>query len=75
MTLNGGRHHQDSRRPPATASAKQSLRQGDQPGTAGGGANIDLASSSTTADAIDAFFPGAFGAMLDANLVTEAVNL
>lgn len=44
-------------------------------GTAGGGANIDLASSSTTADAIDAFFTGPFGAMLDANLVTEAVNL
>lgn len=44
-------------------------------GAAVGGANIDLASSSTTADAIDAFFTGAFGAMLDANLVTAPVNL
>lgn len=44
-------------------------------GSASGGANIDLASSSTTADEIDAFFTGPFGAMLDANLVTEAVNL
>lgn len=44
-------------------------------GSAGGGANIDLTSPSTTADQIDAFFTGAFGAMLDANLVTEAVNL
>ncbi|WP_240233609.1 major capsid protein [Devosia lacusdianchii] len=44
-------------------------------GSAGGGANIDLSSSSTTADQIDAFFTGAFGAMLDANLITEAVNL
>lgn len=44
-------------------------------GNATGGANIDLASTSTTADAMDAFFTGAFGAMLDANLITEAVNL
>lgn len=44
-------------------------------GSAGGGANIDLAASATTADAIDAFFTGPFGAMLDANLITEAVNL
>ncbi|MGA0540721.1 major capsid protein [Neotabrizicola sp. VNH66] len=38
-----------------------------------GGANIDL----TTADAddIDAFLSGAFGAMLDANLITQPVNL
>lgn len=37
------------------------------------GANIDL----TTADwaAMDAFFNGAFGAMLDANLITGKVNL
>jgi hypothetical protein len=44
-------------------------------GSAGGGANIDLTSASTTADDIDKFFSGAFGAMLDANLVTEPVNL
>lgn len=44
-------------------------------GSATGGANIDLASTSTTADALDAFFTGPFGAMLDANLITEAVNL
>lgn len=44
-------------------------------GSAGGGANIDLASPSTTADQIDAFFTGAFGAMLDANLITSPVNL
>lgn len=44
-------------------------------GSAVGGANIDLSSSGTTADAMDAFFTGAFGAMLDANLITEAVNL
>jgi hypothetical protein len=44
-------------------------------GSAGGGANIDLSSSSTTADQIDAFFTGAFGVMLDANLITEPVNL
>lgn len=44
-------------------------------GSAVGGANIDLTSPSTTADAIDAFFTGAFGAMLDANLITEPVNL
>lgn len=44
-------------------------------GTATGGANIDLAATSTTADQLDAFFTGPFGAMLDANLITEAVNL
>ncbi|GGA64908.1 major capsid protein [Pelagibacterium lentulum] len=44
-------------------------------GSAVGGANIDLASTSTTADEIDAFFTGPFGAMLDANLITEPVNL
>lgn len=44
-------------------------------GTAGGGANIDLTSSATTADQIDTFFTGAFGAMLDDNLVSQPVNL
>lgn len=42
-------------------------------GTAGGGANIDL--TSATADALDAFFTGPFGAMLDANLVVGKVNI
>ena len=37
------------------------------------GANINL--TSATADAIDTFFTGAFGAMLDANLVVGKVNL
>ncbi|HYE46228.1 MAG TPA: major capsid protein [Caulobacter sp.] len=44
-------------------------------GTAGGGANIDLTSASTTSDAIDAFFTQTLGAMLDANLITGKVNL
>lgn len=44
-------------------------------GSATGGANIDLASPSTTADQIDAFFTGPFGAMLDTNLITEPINL
>jgi hypothetical protein len=44
-------------------------------GSAVGGASIDLTSVSTTADDIDKFFTGPFGAMLDANLITEAVNL
>lgn len=44
-------------------------------GSAGGGANIDLTATATTADAMDAFFAGPFGAMLDANLITEPVNL
>lgn len=44
-------------------------------GSAVGGANIDLTSTSTDADDIDAFFTGPFGAMLDANLITEPVNL
>ena len=42
-------------------------------GTAGGGANIDL--TTATADQIDAFFAGPFGAMLDANFITGKVNL
>lgn len=37
------------------------------------GANINL--TTATSDAIDAFFTGAFGAMLDANLITGKVNL
>lgn len=44
-------------------------------GTAGGGANIDLTASATTSDAIEAFFNGPFGTMLDDNLVATAVNL
>ncbi|QPB10608.1 coat protein [Bacteriophage sp. 438212] len=42
-------------------------------GSAAGGANIDLATA--TPDELEAFFVGPFGAMLDANLITEAVNL
>lgn len=42
-------------------------------GSAAGGANINLATAN--ADALDAFFTGAFGAMLDANLIVEPVNL
>lgn len=42
-------------------------------GSAGGGANINL--TSATADALDAFFTGPFGAMLDDNLVVGKVNL
>lgn len=44
-------------------------------GTAGGGANIDLTASATTSDAIEAFFNGAFGALLDANYISAPVNL
>ncbi|WP_305096471.1 major capsid protein [Croceibacterium aestuarii] len=40
-----------------------------------GGANIDLAASATTSDAIEAFINGAFGTMLDDNFVTMPVNL
>ena len=39
------------------------------------GANIDLTDPATTADDIDAFFTGAFGTMLDDNLVSAPVNL
>lgn len=42
-------------------------------GSAAGGANIDL--TTATSDELEAFFIGPFGAMLDANLITEAVNL
>lgn len=38
-----------------------------------GGANIDL--TTATADQLDAFFTGPFGAMLDANLIVGKVNL
>lgn len=44
-------------------------------GTAGGGANIDLTASATTSDAIEAFFNGPFGALLDANLVAAGMNI
>ena len=37
------------------------------------GAGIDL--TTATADELDAFFTGAFGAMLDANLITGKINL
>lgn len=40
-----------------------------------GGANIDLDSTSTTSDAIDAFFTQTFGAVLDANLIAAKVNI
>lgn len=42
-------------------------------GSGAGGANINL--TTATADELEAFFIGPFGAMLDANLITEAVNL
>jgi len=42
-------------------------------GSAVGGANIDL--TTATSDQIDAFFAGAFGAMLDANYITSKVNI
>lgn len=38
-----------------------------------GGANIDL--TTATADQLEAYFTGPFGAALDANLITEGVNL
>lgn len=44
-------------------------------GSAVGGANIDLTSASTTSDAIGNFFSMYFGAILDANLVTQKVNI
>lgn len=44
-------------------------------GSAGSGANIDLTAAGTTSDAIDGFFTGAFGTMLDDNLITGKVNL
>lgn len=42
-------------------------------GTGSGGANINL--TTADGDALDTFFSGAFGAMLDANKVTQSVNL
>ena len=44
-------------------------------GSASSGADIDLTATATTSDAIEAFFNGAFGAMLDDNLVSAPVNL
>lgn len=44
-------------------------------GSGAGGANIDLTSPNTTADQIDAFFTGVFGAMLDENEITVPVNI
>jgi hypothetical protein len=42
-------------------------------GSGAGGANIDL--TTATSDALEAFFVGPFGAMLDANLIVGKVNL
>lgn len=39
------------------------------------GANIDLTASATTSDAIETFFTQTLGAMLDANLIEQAVNI
>lgn len=44
-------------------------------GASGGGANIDLDATATTADEIEAFFNGPFGQMLDDNLISAPVNL
>lgn len=44
-------------------------------GTGAGGSNIDLTATATTSDAIEAFFNGPFGTMLDDNLVSAPVNL
>lgn len=44
-------------------------------GSAVGGANIDLTSNATTNDAIITFFSSYLGAILDANLVTQKVNV
>jgi hypothetical protein len=44
-------------------------------GTAAGGANIDLAATGTTSDAIINFINGPLGLLLDANEISEPVNL
>lgn len=44
-------------------------------GSAVGGANIDLSAIATTSDAIDNFFTQTLGAVLDANFITEKVNV
>lgn len=44
-------------------------------GSAVGGANIDLTDPATTSDEIDSFFTTYFGAILDANLVTQKLNI
>jgi hypothetical protein len=44
-------------------------------GSATGGANIDLTSNATTADAIYNFFSSYLGAILDTHLVTRPVNI
>lgn len=44
-------------------------------GSAVGGANIDLSSTSTTNDDIVTFFSSYFGAILDANKVTAKINI
>jgi hypothetical protein len=60
---------------PAAGIRTSSLSKAINLGTAGGGANIDLSDPATTTDAIIAFFNNTLGAMLDANLITERVNL
>lgn len=54
-----------------THSLSKSINLGD--GAAG--ADIDLSATATTSDAIDQFITQTLGAMLDANLITGAVNL
>lgn len=44
-------------------------------GSAAGGANIDLTNNALTADVIETFFSSTLGAMLDANSVTDKVNI
>src|SRR6266511_2454660 len=44
-------------------------------GAAVGGANIDLTANATTSDAIVAFFNNYVGAILDANLVIQKINI
>lgn len=44
-------------------------------GTAAGGNNIDLTSTSTTSDAIEAFINGPLGTLLDNNLINTPINL
>lgn len=44
-------------------------------GSAGGGANIDLTSATTTSDDIEAFINNTLGTVLDSNFVATGVNL
>lgn len=58
---------------PAAGIRTHSLSKAINLGSAGGGANINL--TTADADALDTFFSGPFGAMLDANLINRPVNL